>query len=1125
MSFRQIRFVRASLAILITTTALTVAIAPAQAADAPGWEVESHSYPTNMTPGANAVIGVEVYNIGGAPTSEGGVLLDTLPAGVRGVSGRGWTCTDAVPDVCSSDVLPIKSGASEEYLLNVSVEGNALPGPAINTVVVSGGASSGANSSDELTIGTLPSGFGLTTVNGWSANADGSIDTQAGTHPFATTFNFFLNNRLNSRGALGGEALPEEEMRHIVVNLPQGMVGSPTAFPQCTREAFDNERCPAGSQIGVVYGFLANVVTKNEHLLRLTFALYNLVPPPGRPAEFAFTLFGNQTFLDASVRSDGDYGITENVSNVVERGIVGASVTVWGVPGDSAHDPLRECGCGLAGAGHAPLLTLSTACEGPQTFSASVSPWLNESETDELTFATHNQRGVPVGLSGCDHLSFAPTLSIAPDTSYADTPTGPVVELKTPQEGLATQEGLAAANLKDTKVTLPEGMVINPGQATGLGVCTAAEDGIGTTGPPNCPNASIVGTDEIETPLLAHALKGNVYVLDSNPPDLKLLVAASGEGVNIKLVGDVRLDEATGRLTAIFDETPELPFTIFRLAFSGGARAALTTPTGCGTFSSASDFTPWSAPFEPDALSSSSFVIDHGTGGGACPGGELPFSPSLTAGSTTDQAGGYTDFSLLLTRGDDQQRIRGLQFKAPPGLTGNLASVPLCTNAEAEANACPAASQIGHTSVESGAGPYPLVVPEPGQPQAPIYLTEGYEGAPFGLSIVVPLHVGPFTLPTQRVRAKIEVDPNTAQLTITTDPLPQVVSGVPTNLRAVDSVIDHPGFMINPTNCEPQSFSGTAYGAPAPGAGGSGTSAPIATHFQMGACRALQFAPKFTVSTSGKTSRANGASLRVKLAYPNVPRGTQANVRSVHVELPKALPSRLSTLNHACLDSVFNRNPASCPSQSRVGFAKAVTPVLPVPLEGPAYFVSHGGQRFPELIVVLQGYGVTVDLEGETFISKAGITSTTFKSVPDVPVGSFELTLPEGPFSALAANADLCSARLTLPTTFHAQNGAVLSQKTAIDVQGCPYALRIVHRSVEKRTLTLQVSVPAAGRLVASGNGVSKAVKTAKGHSTLTLTLKEDQAGKLRTKMLLRFTPANGKQRKVLRKNITVTFR
>jgi hypothetical protein len=480
------------------------------------------------------------------------------------------------------------------------------------------------------------------------------------------------------------------------------------------------------------------------------------------------------------------------------------------------------------------------------------------------------------------------------------------------------------------------------------------------------------------------------------------------------------------------------------------------------------DFNPWASPFVADFLTNASFAITAGPGGVPCPSLPLPFSPSMIAGATTDQAGGFTDFSLLLQRGDGQQRIDGLKFKAPEGLTGFLSKVPLCTNAQAEANECPAASKIGHTVVESGPGPYPLVVPEPGQEPAPIYLTESYDGAPFGLSVVVPLHVGPFTLPTQRVRAKIEVDPHTSALTVTTDPLPQEVAGVPTDLREVDAVIDHEGFMVNPTNCDPQEFSGTAYGTPPPGQGGPGASAAVSSHFQVGACRALKFEPKFSVTTSGKTSKANGASLTAKVTYPSAPQGTEADIGYVKVELPKALPSRLTTLQKACTNAQFEANPAGCPPASFIGHAVVHTPLLPIPLEGPAIFVSHGGEAFPSLTIVLQGDGVTVDLVGATFINKAGVTSTTFKTVPDDPFSSFELTLPEGPYSALAANGNLCSltktvtsrkkvtvrvggrrvkktvvtrktvpAGLTMPYEFMGQNGAVIKQTATIGVSGC----------------------------------------------------------------------------------------
>jgi hypothetical protein len=461
---------------------------------------------------------------------------------------------------------------------------------------------------------------------------------------------------------------------------------------------------------------------------------------------------------------------------------------------------------------------------------------------------------------------------------------------------------------------------------------------------------------------------------------------------------------------------------------------------------------------------------------------------------------------------------------APAGLTGFLSHVPLCTNAQAESDTCPEASKIGHTVVESGPGPYPLVVPEAGQPPAPIYLTESYDGAPFGLSIVVPLHVGPFTLETQRVRAKIEVDPYTSALTVTTNGLPQEVAGIPTDLREVDAVIERPEFMVNPTNCSPQEFSGTAYGAAPPGVSEVGESSSISSHFQVGSCRSLQFTPTFSVSTSGKTSRADGASLTAKVTYPDVPQGSEADIGYVKVELPKALPSRLTTLQKACANVQFETNPAGCPAASNIGSAVVHTPLLSVPLEGPAIFVSHGGEAFPSLELVLQGDGVKVILVGTTFISKAGITSTTFKMVPDDPFSTFELTLPEGKYSALAANGNLCSQKLAMPTVFKAQNSAEIHESTPVEVTGCSSALSISSHSIKKTTATLKVYVPAAGTVKVSGNGLPTKSSKAKGRETLTFKLTQKQGGKLSTKVSVLFTPGTGKDRKKQSKSVSLRF-
>ena len=1095
-------FKRSIVPVLAVLYAFGCFSAPAQAvSEGTGWHAFSFVEPTTLAPGGHGKIIVGFLNTGAKPSQGPITITDTLPAGVTAtkaggmafvgsfeplspqeeetyvgllngaiaVHGARWVCTGngsgergvsgATTITCTSNPVflePLPSGAgkgarvTEEVGIAVNVENGVVPGTYSNGVVMSGGGASAANTvSDPVSVGLGIPGFGVAAWEVWFSNADGTTDTQAGSHPYAATFavNFNQLEALDSKVPGEGGGIAGGFARNLEAVLPPGFFGDPSAVPKCTRAQLDAQSCPAASQIGTDEIYSGNLYYRQ--------GVFNMVPPPGVPDEFAISIGGFKASFDAGVRSGSGYGIVEHITvpYVSIVGILGNVLTLWGVPAETSHDnerrtenpPLCEEDHGCPGANTAtPFLTLPTSCTGPQAFSIrELSTWNAEEDPDApLTESlTRDDTDAPAGFTGCEHLTIEPSISAIPETGFADTPAGLGVEVKVPQENLLNPEGDVAATLKNTSVTLPEGLVINPGQAAGLQACGEAEANIHGEGPQSCPSASKVGTVKIQTPLLEGELEGelegNVYVLQANPPELKLLIAASGDGIFLKLPATVHLNEATGQLTTTVDETPALPFTDFKLTFSGGAQAALATPVQCGTYTTNADFTPWTTPFGVDVPFTNSFPITAGPNGSGCVPTPLPFQPSLTAGATTDQAGGFTDFSLLLTRGDGQQRIERLQFKVPQGLSGMLSSVVLCPEPQASRGECSEASKIGHAAVASGPGPYPLVIPQPGNPESQIYITGPYDGAPFGLSIVTHVIAGPFNLGTIVTRAKIDVDPNTAQITVTTDPFPQIVKGVPTDLRLIDSVIDRPGFMFNPTNCDPMSFSGTAWGTPPPGAGGAGASAPISSHFQVGSCRSLQFKPSFKVSTSGKTSRTAGASLSVKLAYPKAPQGSQANIAKVKVDLPKQLPSRLTTLQKACTEQVFAANPASCPSASIVGHARAITPLLPVPLEGPAYFVSHGGAKFPELIIVLQGYGVTLDLHGETFINKEGITSSTFATVPDAPVGTFELTLPQGKYSALAANGNLCKIKLVMPTAFTAQNGAVIHENTPIGVTGC----------------------------------------------------------------------------------------
>jgi hypothetical protein len=571
-----------------------------------------------------------------------------------------------------------------------------------------------------------------------------------------------------------------------------------------------------------------------------------------------------------------------------------------------------------------------------------------------------------------------------------------------------------------------------------------------------------------------------------------------------------------------FENNPQLAFDHFTFHFREGQQAPLISPPTCRTYKTVSELTPWSEPTQV-LTDSSTFNITEGYEGGACPSGGLPpFSPQIAAGTTSNSAGEFSPFDLHLTRTDAEGEISTFSTVLPPGLIGVLTGIPFCpeadialartkTGAEEEASpSCPAASQLGHTLVGTGVGS--VLAYTPGK----LYLAGPYNGDPFSLVSVTSAVVGPFDLGTVVIRFGLRIDPRTAQVSVdptASEPIPTIIRGIVTHVRDIRVYIDRPNFVLNPTSCEPMSISSTLTSS-------QGQPATVSSRFQVVNCANLRFNPTISFRTNGKTSKQDGADLITKVTYPSASQGTYANIGYVKVELPKALPSRLTTLQKACLAKVFEENPAKCPPESKIGYATVHTPVLPVPLTGPAIFVSHGGEAFPSLTMVLQGYGVTIDLVGATFISKAGVTSTTFKTVPDTPFSTFELVLPQGPYSALTANGNLCKQKLVIPNEWVGANGALLRQDSMLNVEGCAPAITVVSHKVKGKTATIQVKVPSAGKLVASGEGLSKASKKAKGATTLTvkLTLTNGEAAalskhkgrKLKAKINLTFTPKKG---------------
>jgi hypothetical protein len=1054
-------------AVLAAALLVLVFAASAVAAPGPWWLVQSTASPSYLPVGGSGTVTVMVENMGDEDANGASVpvrIVDHLPLGLEATSvlraGSGFgqvgggfgaplTCSTAGFSVVSCTWSGSGLAPYEPMYIEIAVRlTGAVSGE--SEVSVSGGGAPPVAVKRTVTRSGPIAPFGVESYAVYAEEEGGSLDTQAGSHPFQFTSALALNQT----GSLGE---PPALARGLAFALPTGLVGNATVTPRCTDAQFgtsvsgNSDECPADTAIGVA----SAVVTLNYGGYSVPLVevvpLFNLEPAPGEPARFGFDVNRVRIALDTSVRTGGDYGVTVASNNTSEGASLGAArVTFWGTPGDPRHNNARGWNCidhgfyyeealgegGLdalepctpLGSSQArPLLTLPTSCTGPLQSSVAVTSWPTRTDPEGLSREPFPLSEPAVSLTGCERLQFNPTLSVTPEAQAGGSPTGVGVGIHIPV--LENPEGLAEGNLKKAVVTLPEGLVVNPASANGLGACTPAEIGMNNANPVTCPESAKIGTAEAVSPAVHSPFTGSVYVAEQNNNPfgslLALYLEVEGEGVLIKSAGEVHLDPTTGQVTTTFDNLPQQASSDIRLHLFGGPHAPLSTPAGCGTYTTTSRLTPYNTttPSEP----SSAFQITGGANGTGC--GPQGFAPSFTAGGSNSQAAGFGAFSVTLSRQDQEQGLGGVSVTTPPGVLGLLKTVAQCPEPQAAQGTCGPGSLLGHATATAGAGPSPVSV------SGQVFLTGPYKGAPFGLSIVVPAAVGPFNLGNVVVRAAVSVDPHTAQITVTSDPLPRILQGVPLQIRTVHVDIDRVGFMFNPTNCEPLSVGGVLSST-------QGASAAVSSHFQVTNCATLPFKPVFGVSTQAGTSKKQGASLTVKIGYPQ---GTQANIHSVAVTLPKQLPARLTTIQQACTQAVFAANPASCPVGSNIGTATATTPVLSNAVSGPVYLVSHGGAAFPDVVLVLQGEGVTLDVVGSIDI-KHNITSSTFASIPDAPISGFQLTLPEGPHSGLAAvlpakaKGSLCGTSLTMPTTLTGQNGAVVKQTTKIAVTGCPRA-------------------------------------------------------------------------------------
>ncbi len=1012
----------------------------ASAAEGVAWQVEGVARPSYLragqsAQGSSAEVAVPVYRVGareeGAASVEGVKVEVELPVGVEPsttvpavvktgptfepclLSGQTVTCE-------SSESVP--SGREVVVLipLNVAAEGSELGEAHVAVTSANGRPFSG--SFETSAASPYP---GLSFIHGGEGLFAGAYDesgaaVEAGGHPFVFTTGFNVPTVESEEGKATVRGVVQDPLRSIQIKLPSGMVINPEAVPgKCARFEAEGEgkglRCPAESQVGLAhFDLLSGLIGASE-------AVYLLQTPSDVPAELVFGIQGVNVYLRGGV--DGEFHLTAESREILSRfSIPNVVVELWGVPSDSRHDWARKgancvTGCGVRQS-PAAFLTMPSACSSSLVLGGAIQGWLGGSDAREVALTDLN--GSDQATLGCERLPFHPSISVQAGSATAERPSGLSVNLTIPQS--ESPFGLASATMKKVVLRLPPGMRVNPSVANGLAACSQAEIGLGTNEPASCPDASKVGSAEIKTPLLDAPLKGSLFLAEqrNNPFGslLALYLAVEGKGIVVKLSGRVEADSESGQLTAIFDNSPQLPFSELQVQLNGGdggPRASLVTPPTCGSYTSRTEITSW-ASSAPVVLESP-MKVDQGCSTGG-------FSPGFEAGTTNPIAGRFSPFTLRVTRQDGEQNLSRISATLPEGLLAKLSGVPLCPDAQATTDSCPAASQIGTTTTGVGAGDQPLYIPQPGKSPTAVYLSGPYRGAPYSLVVKVPAQAGPFDLGTIAVRVALDVDPFTAQVTAMSDPLPQILEGIPITYRDVRIDISRTEFIVNPTSCEPKQIASTLTSI-------AGAQASPSSRFQVAGCANLGFKPSLKLSLKGSTKRTGHPALKAVVTYPK--KGAFANIARAQVNLPHSVFLDQGNLNKTCTRPLLLAG--NCPRTSVYGKAKAWTPLLEKPLEGPVYLVGGFGYKLPALVADLNGQ-LRVLLKGKVDTGPNQGIRNTFEAVPDAPVTRFVLEMKGGKKYSLLENSEpLCREPQNALARFTAQNGSVEQSKPRIAVE------------------------------------------------------------------------------------------
>jgi hypothetical protein len=925
--------------------------------------------------------------------------------------------------------------------------------------------------------------FGVKTFDGGVvANPEGDAFTQAEGHPYQVSNTIEYNEE--TAEVFGSPVeIPDGSVRDIHVDLPPGFVGDPLEVPYCGESEVEVRTCPVDSQVGYI---TLHIFIFSGLYVRVP--VFNMKPPPGSVGAFGFNVLGGAIIhMNVRLRSEDDYGLTLDIPDISQTvSLYGQQLILWGRPSDPRHDQYRgpEALCvgsdfvtmffclggeHSASSESGAFLTLPGQCSaGPLTTTLRTDPWQDPNDVQELDWVSHmplgfpapaGEWGEPQGVTDCGKVPFNPDITVQPTTDRAETPTGLNVTLRVPDAGFKNPDGIAQANLKKAEVRLPEGMSINPSAGEGLGVCTPADYAreTATSNPAaGCPNSSKIGTVQIVTPALQEPLDGSLYIAQQdnpattkpgaeNPFDslLAMYIVARNpvRGVVVKQAGEVSPDPKTGRLVTTFDGNPQVPFSEFTLRFREGQRSPLVSPPACGTYTTDANFSSWSAadPDHPAAAEivedASSFRITEGVGGSPCPTSNAArgFKPALQAGTLNNDAGSYSPFNVRMTRNDGEQEITSFSADLPPGLSGRLAGVPSCSDADIAKTAtktglqekadpsCPAASQVGRTLVGAGVGS--VLAYAPGK----VYLAGPYHGSPLSIAAITSATVGPFDLGTVVVRSALRIDPDTAQVHVDSagsDPIPHILRGIPLHVRDIRVYMDRPDFTLNPTNCSPFAVateltgSGADFANPA-----DDVAAAVDNRFQVANCANLGFKPKLAFKLKGGTHRGDYPALTAVLKA----RPGDANIARTAVTLPHSEFLAQEHIRTICTRVQFAAD--NCPAAAIYGHAKAVSPLLDEPLQGPVYLRSSSNP-LPDLVADLNGR-FDVVLAARIDSVNQGIRNR-FELVPDAPVTKFTLKMQGGKKGLLVNSRNLCKGRNFADVRMVGQNGKLAKSNPVV---------------------------------------------------------------------------------------------